>query len=166
MGLIIFVVVISLVSLVACVLFTGIKESVDSEPKHQWTSDKDLHKRFKDAYLWACEVFGVRENVYDELEYNIGRYPSLGLHHFTFYYVSRYSFNYPRMQQCKKVLSTWASVDEMEDFAEEFINLVNGMRNNVDSEDLSLFNRYHIPIKKLLTTEFEIDNMKLYSLPS
>ncbi len=164
--LIIFVVVISLISLVACVLFTGIKESVDSEPKHQWTSDKDLHKRFKDAYLWACEMFGVHHNLYKELESNILQHSSLGMDYFTYYYASKYSNYYPRIEMCKNRISIWDSPKQQSLFANEFINIVNGMRNKVDSEEIKLFNKYQISFDSLLTREFKVDTMKLYSLPS
>lgn len=130
-------------------------------------SKDELHKKFKESYLWACEVFGVSENVYDTLDKELSEYKALGRDYFIFYYVSKYSHKYPiTLPRCRNSIKDWKSFEQQKSFANEFINIVESMRNKIDSQELELFKKYGINYKNLLTETFQVDNMKLYSLPS
>lgn len=166
MGLLFFIIGLILFSLLICFTLTHSKvENKPLETNCEIKSGAKLRRKFKDSYLWACDTFGVSVNVYEELEDNMIRW-SLGEDYFTLYYTSYYGEYYPRIQRCKNRISDHRSSKQMELFANEFINVVESMRNIIDSQELELFKKYGISYKNLLTQTFQVDNMKLYSLPS
>ena len=135
-------------------------------PKNTWYTGDDMQRKFKECYLWASEVFGVSNNVYDNLDAEVKRYPRLGVRYFTYYYASKHSGSYPRIQRTVNVVSDEDNINQCEKFANEFINIVEGLKAQIDDDELKLFKKYDIYFKNLLTRKFEVDNMKLFSLPS
>lgn len=126
----------------------------------------DMQRKFKEAYLWACDVFGVSENVYYGLESDCNKHPSLGVVFFTYYSVSHYpSMHHPYGLETHYKISDWDDVKQQTKFAKEFIENVNSVRYALDSEEIKLFKKYQISYKSLLTNKFEVNNMKLFSLP-
>lgn len=135
-------------------------------PKKTWYTGDDMQRKFKECYLWASEVFGVSNNVYDDLDAEVKRCPRLGVRYFTYYYASKYANRYPRIQKTVNVVSDEDDINQCERFANEFINIVEGLKAQIDEDELKLFKKYDIYFKNLLTSKFEVDNMKLFSLPS
>lgn len=133
--------------------------------KQRFKNAGDMQRQFLEAYIWACVVFGVRKNVYDDLDEKINEYPRLGISYFTYYYVSKYSENYPNIQKTVNGIRTWDDVTQQEKFVIEFLGIVNKLRNSMDAEEFKLFTKYNIPFRNLLTREFEVNTMKLFSLP-
>lgn len=170
MGIVIFIIVLGALAFLGYNIYSCDNGTKDTPSKLNlnFESEGRLHERFKEAYLWSCKVFGVSENVYDNLEDELRAYPSLGIGYFVYYYASRYPRKYPRMVRCQTLITDYCYKDskKIREFANEFINIVNSVRKKVDEEEIVLFNKYDIPFKHLLTEAFEVDNMKLYSLPS
>lgn len=134
-------------------------------PTPTFSNKQNLQEQFKEAYLWACKTFGVTGNVYKSLESDIKSYPSLGVHYFTYYHVSKYQSYYPNIPRVSSSVHTWDDRDQQRKFALEFITLVNSMRTRLDTEDFELFNKYEIPFKNLLTKEFKVDKLSLHHIP-
>lgn len=134
--------------------------------KKRFKNADDMQRQFKEAYLWACSVFGVKENVYDTLDEDCAKYPNLGVVYHTYYTVSGSTYShYPNIPQTNNRVRTWDDVTQQENFVIEFLGIVNKLRNCIDDEEVKLFTKYNIPFKNLLTREFEVNTMKLFSLP-
>lgn len=134
--------------------------------KQRFKNADDMQEQFKEAYLWACSVFGVYESVYDSIAYKSDCFRSLGIEYFTYYKVSEYRcLHYPYMSEIEERITDWRSSNQQEEFALGFISKINSIRNRVDVEEIRLFSKYNIPFKNLLTREFKVDNMQLFSLP-
>lgn len=169
MGVILFLIVLCALGFVGFLIYNADtkddNQGVVLPIKQRFKNADDMQRQFKEAYLWACAVFGVRKSVYDVLDKNISEYPSLGIRYFTYYYVSKYSENYPNIPQTNSSIHTWGDVTQQEKFVIEFLGIVNKLRNCIDAEEVKLFTKYNIPFKNLLTREFEVNTMKLFSLP-
>ncbi len=169
MGIILFLIVMCSLAFVGFIINSAATNKTDQgiilPTKPKFKNAKDMQNQFLEAYMWTCCVFGVRKNVYDSLDRNISEYPSLGINYFTYYYVSKYSENYPNICQTVSSIYVWDSVTEQENFVIEFLGIVNKLRNRIDVEEIKLFSKYNIPFKNLLTREFKVDNMQLFSLP-
>lgn len=61
--------------------------------KQRFKNADDMQMQFKEAYLWACSVFGVKKNVYDTLDEDCVKYPSLGVVYHTYYEVSTSTYS-------------------------------------------------------------------------
>lgn len=134
--------------------------------KQRFKNADDMQRQFKEAYLWACNVFGVKKNVYDTLDEDCAKYPSLGVVYHTYYEVSTSTYScYPNIPQTNSRILVWDDVTQQEKFVVEFLGVVNKLRNCIDDEEVKLFTKYNIPFKNLLTREFEVNTMKLFSLP-
>lgn len=168
MGVVLFLIVLCALGFVGFLIYTSDtkddNQGVVLPIKQRFKNADDMQRQFKEAYLWACVVFGVRKSVYDVLDENISEYPSLGINYFTYYYVSKYSENYPNIPQTNSYIRTWDNFIQQEKFVIEFLGIVNKLRNRIDVEEVKLFTKYNIPFKNLLTREFEVNNMKLFSL--
>lgn len=126
---------------------------------------KSLDERFEEAYLWACDVFGVSDNVYDTLENNMKTYRSLGRPYFTYHNVSEYEHYYPRkIPRCENRIKEWEDNSQIKAFANEFIGVVNSIKQQIDQEDLKLLKEYGVNTKYLLTNEFKVDKLKLFNI--
>lgn len=169
MGIILFLIIGCVLTLVGFIIYRDdtdkANRAVISTTKPKFKNTKDMQNKFLEAYMWACCVFGVRKNAYDSLDRNISEYPILGINYFTYYYVSKYSENYPNICQTVSSIYVWDDVTQQEDFVIEFLGIVNKLRNRIDVEEIKLFSKYNIPFKNLLTREFKVDNMQLFSLP-
>ena len=169
MGIILFLIVVCSLAFVGFIIYLVDTNKADQgiilPTKPKFKNAKDMQNQFLEAYMWTCCVFGVRKNVYDSLDRNISECPSLGINYFTYYYVSKYSENYPNICQTVSSIYVWDSVTEQENFVIEFLGIVNKLRNRIDVEEIKLFSKYNIPFKNLLTREFKVDNMQLFSLP-
>lgn len=169
MGVILFLIVLCVLGFVGFLIYNantkGGNQGVVLPIKQRFKNADDMQRQFLEAYTWTCNVFGVRKNVYDGLDEKISEYPSLGVNYFTYYYVSKYSENYPNIPQTNSSIRTWDNVTQQEKFVVEFLGIVNRLRNRIDDEEVKLFTKYNIPFKNLLTREFEVNTMKLFSLP-
>jgi hypothetical protein len=127
-------------------------------------SKSDIDKEFKEAYLWACDTFGVIDHIFDRLEDNMRGYTELGYDYFVYYYASEYLRYYPKYipKPKTKVTSSNRRKDGIK-FAQEFIDIVNDIRASIDTETLTLMSKYDVDYKKLLTNKFEVDNMQLFN---
>lgn len=171
MGLVLFILVLLVIALTMYLLTKGKVEGDNDErpyiyPKFKFKGEDEMQEVFKEAYLWACNTFGVKKNAYDELQSNLKEYPSLGIDYFTYYYVSEYPSRYPKyIPDIKNKIREHSSIPQQFNFVVEFLTIVDNLRCKVDEDELKLFNKYNIDIKYLLTNEFEVDKLSLYSLP-
>ena len=169
MGVILFLIVLCALGFVGLLIYNAntkdVNQGVVLPIKQRFKNADDMQRQFLEAYIWACVVFGVRKNVYDILDEGVSEYPSLGINYFTYYYVSKYSENYPNIHKTNSSIRTWDNVTQQENFVIEFLGIVNKLRNSIDAEEVKLFTKYNIPFKNLLTREFEVNTMKLFSLP-
>lgn len=170
MEFVIFIVVLILLFIPVCYLIRDNKQPTEPTITTKFKGEEDMQAQFKEAYLWACDVFGVRENVYDNLNQNLKkriRHKSLGVRWFTYGYVSRYTFlHYPMMPRIPYEIKCENNELQVKTFVTEFIALVDSYRNNLSDEDIELFLKYNINYQLLLTTRFEVDTMQLYQLPN
>lgn len=165
MGILIFVIVCLVIGVLLYMLNPkAFKSDFKDETFTTTLSQKELQAKFKENYLWACEVFGVRESVYDTLAAEVKRYPRLGVVYFTYYYVSKYSTHYPKIERCLNHISDWEDTKQQEVFANEFISIAERLRSNFDLDEYELLNKYNLFDKSTLTKKFEVDNMQLFQL--
>lgn len=165
MGVILFTIIVCTLAFIGFLIYRS-KDDETVEVIHSTFLNKhDLQEQFKEAYLWACETFGVYKNVYGTLENDLIGYKTLGVPYFTYYCISHYSSNYPNIPHTTSKIRTWDNKAQQRTFALEFISLVNSMRTRVDTEDFELFNKYEVPFKNLLTKEFKVDKLSLHHIP-
>lgn len=163
MSVILFTIVFCILAVIGFIIY---RRDNEENVEVTFSNKHDLQEQFKEAYLWACKTFGVYKNVYDTLDENVRRYPSLGVPYFTYFYASHYQHDYyPNIPHLSSLIHNWDSEKEQLKFALDFISLVNSMRARVDTEDFELFNKYEIPLKNLLTKEFKVDKLSLHQLP-
>lgn len=170
MGVILFLIVLCALGFVGFLIYSadtkGGNQGVVLPIKQRFKNADDMQRQFLEAYIWACCVFGVHENIYDNMnnEPRIAR--SLGVEYYTYYKVSEYrSLYYPYMSSIPEKITQWKDVEQQEKFAFGFISKVDRIRKSLDAEEVKLFTKYNIPFKNLLTREFEVNTMKLFSLP-
>lgn len=163
---------ISIIIIVVCLLGIAIyalnhasikNNSFENKPSIYFTGYA-LQAKFKENYLWACEVCGVEKNLYDELTDNCIRHPILGIKYFTYYCTSDYSRYYPNISKCKNKIRDWDNTSQQESFANEFITIVEKLRSNFDLDVYELLNKYNLFDRSVLTKKFEVDNMQLFQL--
>lgn len=137
-----------------------------NEVEHKYEG-KALQREFKSAYLWAYKNFGSCNNLYDELDEDLKRFKNLGVDYFTYYRMSRYECLYYPKYIPKPDINVSGSGDEKgyTQYANEFISIVNNVRENLDMEQIELFHKYGMFNEKLLTDKFKVDTMKLFKLP-
>lgn len=165
MGVILFTIVFCALAFIGFLVYRSKDEETDEVVHPTLSNKQNLQEQFKEAYLWACKTFGVEDNVYDKLEYNVSNWGNLGVQYFTYYHVSYYTHYYPNIPRVSSSVHIWDDKDQQRVFALEFISLVNSMRTKVDAEDFELFNKYKIPFKNLLTKDFKVDKLSLHQLP-
>lgn len=170
MGIILFLIVGCVLAFVGFIIYSvdtnKSNQGIILPTKQRFKSADDTQEQFKEAYLWACSVFGVYESIYDSIAYKSNCFRSLGIEYFTYYKVSEYRcLYYPYMSEIEERITDWRSSKQQEEFALGFISKINSIRNRVDVEEIRLFSKYNIPFKNLLTREFKVDNMQLFSLP-
>lgn len=170
MGEVLFLIVLCVLGFVGFLIYSADtkddNQGVMLPIKQRFKNADDMQRQFKEAYLWACEMFGVKENVYDTLDEDCAKYPSLGVMYHTYYTVSGSTYYcYPNIPQTNNRVRTWDDLTQQEKFVVEFLEIVNKLRNRIDAEEVKLFTKYNIPFKNLLTREFEVNTMKLFSLP-
>lgn len=170
MGIILFLIVGCVLAFVGFIIYSvdtnKSNQGIILPTKQRFKSADDMQEQFKEAYLWACSVFGVYESIYDSIAYKSNCFGSLGIEYFTYYKVSEYRcLHYPYMGEIEERIIDWRSSKQQEEFALGFISKINSIRNRVDVEEIRLFSKYNIPFKNLLTREFKVDNMQLFSLP-
>jgi hypothetical protein len=170
MGVILFLIVLCALGFVGFLIYNADtkddNQGVVLPIKQRFKNADDMQRQFLEAYIWACNVFGVKKNVYDTLYENCVKYPSLGVVYHTYYEVSTSTYShYPNIPQTNNKVRTWDNVIQQEKFVIEFLGIVNKLRNSIDAEEVKLFTKYNIPFKNLLTREFEVNTMKLFSLP-
>lgn len=165
MGVILFTIIFCTLVFIGFLIYRSEDEESGGIVSPTFSNKHNLQEQFKEAYLWACETFGVHKNVYDTLDEDVRRYSGLGIPYFTYYHVSHYSGYYPNMPCTASKIQTWGDEAQQRAFALEFISLVNSMRTRLDVEDYELFNKYKIPFKNLLTKEFKVDKLSLHQIP-
>lgn len=170
MGVILFLIILCTLGFVGFLIYTSDTKD-DSQGvvlpiKSKFKNADDMQRQFLEAYIWACNMFGVKKNVYDTLYEDCVKYPSLGVVYHTYYEVSTSTYScYPNIPQTNSSIRAWDNVTQQEKFVIEFLGIVNKLRNRIDVEEIKLFSKYNIPFKNLLTREFKVDNMQLFSLP-
>ena len=160
--------IIIAVALFGITIYILERMSIEDNPFNNHSSkhliEDALQAKFKENYLWACDVFGVKENVYDSLAKDVKRCPSLGVVYFTYYYVSQYSEHYPKIERCLNHISDWNNTKQQEAFANEFISIVQQLRSDFDLGEYELLNKYNLFDKNTLTKKFEVDTIQLFKL--